>query len=443
MKIDHLPAKLAGLGAFALVCAGIFVYLYSAAGGNVTVAHRYSFSASLQNAFQLVPQADVREAGVKVGRVTSIDRAKAGDGVDVTIEIQKKYRPVYLDSRLELRTKTLVGENYLDLLPGTPAAGEIPDKGKLPLKNSVEAVQLDEILSALDARTRNAVKVNLRSVGDGVGARQGADLNRLFGALRPTVRDGRDLMSILDRQHRKVAALIDNTGRVMQAFADRTADVRGLAASAKKTAQAVAARDEAVKSTIAELPSTLTQARNTSARLASFSQTATPVVRDLRLASVDLTPVVRDLRPTAAAARAVVDELPGMIARLNPVLVHLKRFTQAGRPLMPALDTVLRQVNPALAYLAPFDREFGSFFANVGTVNGVRDSVGQIGRVHAQFSENSLGFLRPDARRALDALLKAGLVQAVHSSGQNSYPKPGAVGDPQPFTGEYPQVKGR
>jgi phospholipid/cholesterol/gamma-HCH transport system substrate-binding protein len=440
VKIENMAGKIAGLAAFGLVCVAIFLYLFKSAGGNISPGHRYSFTANIQNSFQLVPQADVRSAGVKIGRVTAIDEG-ANNGVKVKIEIQDKYRPVYNDTRLLLRTKTLVGENYLDLTPGTPAAGAIRDGAELPLKNSEDAVQLDDILSAMDKPTRTAVQANLRSLGDGFGAREGKDLNRLLGATRPTVTDGTDLMTILQKQRGKVASLVDDTGQVMQAFADRTADVRGLAAAAKKTSEAVAERDQAVRETIAELPATLTQAQRTSSRLASFSSTATPVVRNLRLASVDLTPVVQDLQPTAAAARSLVNVLPGTLTRLDPVLTDLKQFTAAARPLMPALDALLRQANPALTYLAPYSREVGSFFANVGTMNGIRDSVGQIGRVQAQVGENSLTFLQPDARKALGVLLDAGLVTAAHSQGQNPYIKPGEIGAAKPFTGTYPQVQ--
>lgn len=441
MKVDNMAGKVAGLIAFSLVCIGIFLYLFKSAGGNLSPSHRYAFSVQLDNSFQLVPQADVRSAGVKIGRVTAIDEADRGKAVRVKIEIQDKYRPVYRDTRVLLRTKTLVGENYIDLTPGTPAAGEIPDGSELPAKNAEDAVQLDDILSTLDAPTRRSVQANLRSLGDGFGARQGKSLNAMLGAARPTVADGSDLMQILDRQQGRVAALIDNTGRVMQAFADRTADVRGLAASAKKTSEAVAARDQALRETIGALPSTLTQAQQTSRRLASFSQTATPVVRDLRLAATDLTPVVRDLRPTAADTRSLVNELPATLTRLDPLLGRLKRLTATAKPLMPALDALLRQANPALTYLKPYDKEFGSFFANVGTVNGVRDSVGQIARVQVQVSENTLTLLQPDARKALGVLLDAGIVKQFRSIGLNSYPKPGTIGDPKAFDGTYPQIQ--
>lgn len=440
MKIDNMAGKIAGLAAFGLVCVLIFLYLFKSAGGNISPSHRYSFTAKLQNSFQLVPQADVRSAGVKIGRVTAID-ADGNSGVKVKIEIQDKYRPVYKDTRLLLRTKTLVGENYLDVTPGTPAAGEIPDEAVLPLENSEDAVQLDDILSSLDKPTRTAVQANLRSLGDGFGAREGKDLNRLLGAARPTVTDGTDLMTILKRQRTKVASLLGDTGQVMQAFADRTADVRGLAAAAKKTSIAVAERDEAVRATIAELPETLSQAQRSSSRLAAFSSSATPVVRNLRLASVDLTPVVQDLRPTAASARSLVNVLPSTLTRLDPLLTDLKQFTAAAKPLMPSLDALLRQTNPALAYLAPYNREFGSFFANNGTINGIRDSVGQIARVQVQASENSVTALSPDARKALGVLLDAGLVRLFKSSDVNSYPKPGTIGAPEPFRGTYPQVQ--
>ena len=54
MKIDNLPGKIAALAAFGLVCVAIFLYLFKSAGGNIIPGHRYSFTATLQNSFQLV-----------------------------------------------------------------------------------------------------------------------------------------------------------------------------------------------------------------------------------------------------------------------------------------------------------------------------------------------------------------------------------------------------
>lgn len=438
MRVQHIGLKIAALAVFAAVCSAIFVYLYTSAGGRLPLSNPYRVGAAVPNAFQLVPNADVRQAGVKIGRVVSIDGN--ADAAQVKLELDRDQAPIYRDTRLMVRTKTLVGENYLDLRPGTPRAGAVPEGGTLPLRNAQDAVQLDQILSALDGRTRASVRRNLRELGVGVGG-AGPELNRLFGAARPTVADGGRLMAILRAQRVQVARLVDDTGAVMQAFGDRTADVRSLARSAKATAVAVAGRDQRLRETIDELPATLRRARSASARLGRFSVRAAPVVRDLRLAARDLGPVVRDLEPTARDARQVLVALQPLLLRMDPLLGRLRTFTTAARPLVPSLDALLRQLSPALAYLAPYRREFGAFFANVGSANDTRDAVGQIARVHPQVSEASGSTLQPEAKKALDAILKAGLATRAHVIGTNPYPKPGGVAEPKPFDGSYPRVQ--
>lgn len=442
MRIEHLWAKVGTLVAFAAVCIGIFVYLFSAAGGNLRINAPYSFKATVPDAFQLVPQADVRRTGVKIGRVTDIK--SSGKVATVTIEIKDRDQaPIYKDARLLVRTKTLVGENYIDLDPGTPAAGEVPKGAILPVRNAEEAVQLDQILSSFDEETRKSIRRNIQEIGTGVGSEQGKDLNRLFGAVRPTVDSGTKLLRIVDGQRAQVGQLINDTGTVLDALGRRDSDVRSLARSAKTTAVEVAARDQELRATLAELPSTLTQAQTSTAKLGSFSRRATPVLRDLRFATADLVPVVQDLGPTAASGRRLVSVLPSALKQLNPVLGDLKTFTAAARPAVPELDRFLRQLTPALQFLAPYSGEFGSFFANTGSMNGIRDAVGQIGRVHAQFGVESIGSLQPEAKKALDLLLESGLAQQSHSVGQNSYPVPGGIAKPERFAGSYRRVAGR
>jgi ABC-type transporter Mla subunit MlaD len=74
---------------------------------------------------------DVRIAGVPVGKVIS----KQLDAVDnrplVTIQMNNQYAPIHRNARAILREKTLLGETYVELTPGTQNAPPIPDGGKL------------------------------------------------------------------------------------------------------------------------------------------------------------------------------------------------------------------------------------------------------------------------------------------------------------------------
>lgn len=439
MPVTNVGLKLAVFATFIAVCVGIFVFLYDAAGGDVRLGEPYSVTVEVPNAFQLVPNADVRAAGVKIGTVTRIS-SEDGRVADVAIEIDEEHAPIHEDARALVRTKTLVGENYLDLEPGSARADAVPDGGVLEVDRSDEAVQLDAILSALDAPTRARVRRNLRHLGGALEGR-GDELDRLFGSARPAVATTGRAFGLLERQKAAVARLVANAGRVMGAIGERRADLRDLATGARRTAEAVARRDESLRALVEELPGTLRQARTSAQRLGAFAADATPVVTDLRKASTDLRPVVADLRPAASGTRKLLDELPALLDRADPMLERLSEVGRAGAPAVGRLDEVLREAAPAVRHLRDYDRELGAFFANVGSALDTYDAVGNVARVHMLFGESSFGGLGPSARKALDALLEAGAMTEVHQVRTNAYPRPGTVESPRPFAGDYPRLE--
>ncbi|MCW3012702.1 MAG: hypothetical protein JWO90_3106 [Solirubrobacterales bacterium] len=427
MRIDNRGGKIFGLALFTVVCLGIFVYLFQAAGGRLRVNQPYTVKALVPSAFQLTYNGDVRMAGVKVGQISKITN-KGAYGV-VSMELEDERAPLAKDSTVQVRTKTLVGENYMEIVPGKQTAGPLENGGTLPIEQAKDAIQLDEILDTLDAGTRREVQRNLDGLGPGVKGR-GADINRLFAALPPTATQGDRTLGLLKAQRAQVAAIVDNTGAVMQAFADRTQQVRTLARQGKATAIAVRDRDEQFGAALRELPPTLERARSSVANLASFATNATPVMRDLSVAFKDLTPVMRDLTPAARSTRELFDELPPFLDVVDPALEQLSPFAEQLRPAVGSTDAFLRQVNPALEFLQPYREELGSFFPNAGSAVDATDAVGHLGRVHAVIAPSSFTGLDANTKKALDALIAAGGLSQLVGEKVNGYPRPGTVGEP-------------
>jgi phospholipid/cholesterol/gamma-HCH transport system substrate-binding protein len=440
MRIDNRGWKIAGLLVFAAACSAILVLLYIGAGGKLRLHKPYQVKVQVPTAFQLVHNGDVRRAGVKVGVVDNITNQGA-DGL-VTIELNKQTAPVYRDATVRVRTKTLVGENYLDIDPGTPQAGALPSGATLPLARAGEAVQLDQILSSLDPKTRKDVQRNLDTLGPGLRDR-GESLNRLWAAAKPTARDGGTVLRVLAGQKREVAALVQDTGTVMKAFGDRAAQVRTLATQAKVTAEATASRDREFASALHELAPTVVQAQSSVDKIAGFSGRATPVVSDLAGVSRDLRPALDDLRPAAQQTRALFKELPGALRAANPLLTRLRPFSTQLSPAIESLDAFLRQANPAVGYFKPFADEIGGVFANNGSVFQTKDAVGHKGRVHAVLSASSYTGFSPAMKKAVTALIDLGAYELYDSEKVNAYPQPGSIGHPRDLEGGYPRVEAK
>src|SRR5437764_1254213 len=138
---------------FALSCFGLLLYVWIAFGGPLPFKpHGYRFHVAFDEATQLSPQADVRISGVTVGKVIRLQRSLGR--TDATVELQRPFAPIPSDSRAILRTKTLLGETYVQLTPGSPGVRKLPENGTLPPGQVQPTVELDEVLRSLDRPTR-------------------------------------------------------------------------------------------------------------------------------------------------------------------------------------------------------------------------------------------------------------------------------------------------
>src|SRR3954471_17782938 len=142
---------------FALSCFGLLLFLWIAFGGSIPLKPKgYRITASFSEATQLAKEADVRISGVPVGKVKTIEPDKQTGRSDVVIQLDSRYAPLPSDAKAILRQKTLLGETYVELTPGSRSAKPIPENGQLRASQVSPTVELDEIFRAFDKRTRGA-----------------------------------------------------------------------------------------------------------------------------------------------------------------------------------------------------------------------------------------------------------------------------------------------
>ena len=60
----------------------------------------------------------------------------AGNRTVATIEVDPAFAPVHADARAILRQKTLLGETFVEMTPGTPGSRTLPEGGMLPTAGS-------------------------------------------------------------------------------------------------------------------------------------------------------------------------------------------------------------------------------------------------------------------------------------------------------------------
>ena len=144
---------------FALSCFALALFLWITFGGPLPLKPEgYRFTVPFDEATQLAVESDVRISGVPVGKVKAVELADSGLA-DATIELDSRYAPIPTDTRAMLRTKTLLGETFVELTPGDGQGPTLEEGGTLPEAQVADSVQLDEIWRTFDARTRDAFRV--------------------------------------------------------------------------------------------------------------------------------------------------------------------------------------------------------------------------------------------------------------------------------------------
>src|SRR5882724_7981019 len=203
--------RLAAMVIFALSCFGLLLYLWLSFGGTVPLKPKgYRFQVAFPEATQLGPQADVRIAGVTVGKVREKKRDPRSNRTLATIEMERRYSPIPDDTRAILRQKTLLGETYVELTPGSPNAPNLREGARLANSRVQGTVEFDEILNTFDAPTRRAFRVWQQQTGAAVAPRS-QDLNDAVGEMPVFLDRGTDLLQTLDTDRAALRRLVKNT----------------------------------------------------------------------------------------------------------------------------------------------------------------------------------------------------------------------------------------
>ena len=180
----------------------------------------YRFKADFPEATLLAKEADVRMAGVNVGKVRATELGPGGRTHRAPrSRSTTRFAPVKVDTRAILRQKSLLGETYVELSPGQPDSENLPTAGRCSDANVQDTVELDEVFRAFDpthAPVLPGVAARRRASPPRASSR--ADLNDSLGNAAPFFEGGADLLRPLDEQEVALRRVVRDTGRVFDAI---------------------------------------------------------------------------------------------------------------------------------------------------------------------------------------------------------------------------------
>lgn len=286
-------------------------------------SYGYELQATFANSANIAQKSPVRIAGVEVGKVVSSERD--GDATTITFTVDETGRPIHANAFASIRPRIfLEGNFFIELDPGSPSAPELKSGGTIPISHTSTAVQIDEVLTALQSPVRADLGRLLESYGGALtdeptaaqdlqqlpqvqGLTGGQALNKAFEYGGEAGKYSAQVTQALTgTEPHDLARMVAGTGRTAAAFAANQQDLQGLIDNFDTVTGALANQSDNLATTVRLLAPTLKTAHTS---LVSLNNSLPP----LRTYAIELTPAVAELPDLIKASKP-------WLAQVRPLL---------------------------------------------------------------------------------------------------------------------------
>ncbi len=312
----------------------------------------YRVRAIFDNAGFSIPGMDVKIAGVKVGKIESLDVTEDKKAAIVLDVVDEDFQDWRADATCRIRPQSLIGEKYVECVPTQPrpAGSALPpplreiDSGDgagqrlLPATQTSRAVDLDLINNIMRLPYRERFTIILNEFGTGL-AGNGKALQTALKKSDPALKALGDVLEILAKQNKTLVALADNGDKVLRPLARERESVAGFIRSSGEVAAATAERSADFRQDLNKFPDFLRELGPTMDSLGEFSDALTPVVEDLGRAAPDLNAFVTGTPAFTAASTPALTSLGDATKTLGPSL-------EKSLPLIKDLGTLGKSTVP-------------------------------------------------------------------------------------------------
>ncbi len=344
----------------ALVICGLIASFYLAASKHLPFTGGNQVHFEFASANQIAPNAPVRIAGVNVGKVKSID-AGPNHTADVTVSLDDEALPIHTDATARIRPRTfLEGAFFVDVQPGSPSAPELDDGGTIPVTQTSDPVQFDQVLTSLQKPVRDSLRTAVIELGAALSKGGSQAINDTLPQLDPLFRKGAVVTeAFTGTEPHDLSRAIASSSRAAAALAHDRPALGGVVRDFSTVAAALADRQRELGATVSGLDQVMHEAPPT---LDAF-QVATPPARKLVQASRPLLrrapSVVNPAIPLAGQVRKLLlpSQLPALVREAGPTVQSLAGASPNGivtfAGLRPPTSCLLNDVVPTL--MTPLD----------------------------------------------------------------------------------------
>ncbi len=328
-------SKEAKVGIFVLlgiVILTFFTFRVSKMGG---IGEKgYQLTVDFETAAGLEPKANVKMAGVPIGKVEEIKLVE--NNARLVLRIQEGIK-IPIDSVVSIQTQGLLGEKYVEILPGEETDQMLPPGGRVA--NTVPPANLDEIIRKVTLISED-LKNFTHSLAQTLGTEEGQK------ALADIIRNTRETTEVL---RKVVAGNEERLNRILASVDTLSADLRDISSANKEDLRVTIANLRSFSETLK------TEAPGLARKLQEMSERVSGVVgenrENIRVSMENLKSASAKLDNTLESAGKVMARIERgegtlgklvsdntTVTTLNDTLDGINRFVRRTESLKTFLD---------------------------------------------------------------------------------------------------------
>ncbi|NNH70756.1 MCE family protein [Nocardia uniformis] len=224
----------------------VFAIIVAACTGFIVTALRtpipgdkVAYEAIFTDVSGLFDGDSVRLSGVAVGKVESVDLEQGRARVRFTVDAT---RPLYDNTQAAVRYQNLIGQRYVELLPGKPGGVKLPTGAVIPVERTIPSFDVSKLFNGfrplfetLEPEQLNQFGTNLLRVIQGDGSGIGpvlADLDKLTkhaksseGVIVLLIQNLGAVSEEIGGKSAAVGALVNQLSEILRNFTDQMANV--------------------------------------------------------------------------------------------------------------------------------------------------------------------------------------------------------------------------
>lgn len=311
-------------------------------------------------------------AGAAAGRVVGVEQ-RDGQAV-ATLRLEPELRgKIFADATASLRPINVLQVLNVNILPGDPASGPLPEGQEIPPDRTDVFVDIDELTSVLDADTQAQVQILISEAANALRDRE-PELRKIIGELADLSDAATPLARALNQRRELLAALTDDLDTVFSTLGERGVQLAEISRLGRETLEVSAEREPELTAATRLLAPTLLEARST---LAGGRELASSLVPALD----QVLPVTDRLQPAA-------DEVLDLIPRADGFLDTASAFVRDGARPLSLFEQGTRGLGGRVRRdLIPAIDKFGS---TIGALDKFKGGIAQTADLWSRaFSQNN------------------------------------------------------